>query len=207
MNATTVNSIIMSPISPTDARGCHTDRLSTVRDETIVPTTVLQNCSGLHRQSARVGHGDSVAGERPTHTDNPGGAGRPSNGSNRISPARARRGGGVLSARCRWPFGVYTRDREAKPGLDSLKQGVSPVQGFLTEPPHGESQLLVLNDIVRAVTGTVQWRAGDTGGSFDVSIEGGERWSGGTVSVPATARTVELELVGETVHAGNSYER
>ena len=103
-------------------------------------------------------------------------------------------------------FGVYTRDGEPKPARDSLKQALSPVQAFLTDPSDGESNLLVLNDTAQTVTGTVRWRAGDTGGSLDVSVEGGGHWSGGPVTIPDTAETVELELVGETVHAENSYE-
>lgn len=103
-------------------------------------------------------------------------------------------------------FGVYTRDGEPKPARDSLKQALSPVQAFLTDPSHGESSLLVLNDTAQAVTGTIRWRAGDAGGSLEVSARARKRWSGGPVTIPATAGTVELELVGETVHAENSYE-
>jgi len=103
-------------------------------------------------------------------------------------------------------FGVYTRDGEPKPARDSLARAFSPVQAFLTDPSGGESSVVVLNDTARAVTGTLRWRAGDAGGSLDVSAGGGERWRGGPVTIPASAGRVELELVGETVHAENSYE-
>ena len=103
-------------------------------------------------------------------------------------------------------FGVYTRHGEAKPARDTLARVFNPVQAFLGDPSPGNSSVLVVNDTGQTVRGTLRWRAGDAGDSLDVSVDGGDSWSGGPISIPATAETVDLELAGEQRHATNVYE-
>lgn len=102
-------------------------------------------------------------------------------------------------------FGVYGRDGEPKPARDVLARVYRPVQAFLTDPSPGDSPVLVVNDSPERVTGTLRWSAGGREGRLDVAVGAWSRWSGGPVSVPPTATTVDLELVGESVHAENVY--
>jgi beta-mannosidase len=103
-------------------------------------------------------------------------------------------------------FGVYGQGGQPKPARDALARAFHPVQAFLADPSPGDSTVVVINDTARPVRPTVRWRAGDAGDTLDVDIERRDRWSGGPISIPAAAETVELELVGENLHAENAYE-
>jgi len=102
-------------------------------------------------------------------------------------------------------FGVYNRDGEPKPARDVLARAYRPVQAFLADPSPGDSPVLVVNDSPEPVMGGLRWSAGEREGRLDVDIGAWNRWSGGPVSVPPTATTVDLELVGKSVHAANVY--
>ena len=169
---------------------------------------------GPSEETARAdGAGDGTSGETGesthTRTDNPDRQTEQATLLKTVSESLRRRRVGAVAFCLRDAggpaFGVYTRDGVAKSAQASLAQAFSPVQAFLTDPSHGESPVLVLNDTGRAVCGTLRWLAGDAEGSLDVSADAGGRWCGGPVPIPATAERVELELVSETVHTENSY--
>ena len=103
-------------------------------------------------------------------------------------------------------FGVYTRDGRPKPARDALARALCPVQAFLPDPSPGSSTVLVVNGTGRQVTTTLRWQAGNSGDTLDVTVDGGQHWTGGPISVPTTAETVTLELVDEDRHTGNTYE-
>jgi hypothetical protein len=103
-------------------------------------------------------------------------------------------------------FGVYARDGEPKPARDALARAFNPVRAFLTSPSPGDSPVLVVNDTAQSVTATLRWRAGDAGDTLSVAVDGGDRWTGGPISIPSTAETVTLELAGENLHTRNAYE-
>lgn len=102
-------------------------------------------------------------------------------------------------------FGVYDHGGEPKPARDVLARAYRPVQAFLTDPSPGDSPVVVVNDSPEQVRGTLRWSAGEREGRLDVAVGAWDRWSGGPVSVPPTATTVELELVGESTRAENVY--
>lgn len=103
-------------------------------------------------------------------------------------------------------FGVYTRDGEPKPARDALARTFDPVRPFLDAPTPGDSPVVVVNDTGRAVTATLGWQAGDAGDAIEVSVDSSSTWTGGPVSIPATAETVDLELVGDRLHSTNTYQ-
>lgn len=90
-------------------------------------------------------------------------------------------------------MGVYDRDGDRKAGGEALAQALAPVQAFLTDPSAGPSDVAVVNDGQTAVSATVNWTAGEDGGTLDVDVPTRGVRTAGTVDVPSGAEAVDLE--------------
>lgn len=102
-------------------------------------------------------------------------------------------------------MGVYTRDGTPKPAADALEQALRPIRAFLVDPSPGESDVVVLNDLPTSFPVTLAWAAGEESGEFETTVDGGGRWRGGPVSIPAeTTVVLELHVGDHTVET--SYE-
>jgi hypothetical protein len=102
-------------------------------------------------------------------------------------------------------FGVYERDGEPKPARDTLARAFEPVQAFLVEPSAGVNRVVVVNDTTGQVSGTLRWRAGDTGGTLDLTVESRGHWENGSLQVPPDADRIGLELVSDSHRVENRY--
>lgn len=104
-------------------------------------------------------------------------------------------------------FGVYENDGGEKDAVAALTSAFEPVQAFLATPGATESELVVVNDTDQRLTGELSWRAGDDGGSIDLTVADRDRWSGGPIELPAGAEEVTLELSADDYTVENRYAR
>lgn len=96
--------------------------------------------------------------------------------------------------------GVYTREGDPKPARDLLASVLAPVQAFVITPESSRSPVVVVNDRRHAVEGTLEWSAGDAGGTLELTVEPLDRWESDPISIPGGADAIDLSLTGESVH-------
>jgi hypothetical protein len=65
--------------------------------------------------------------------------------------------------------------------------------------------VVVVNDTTERVSGTLRWRAGDTGGTLDLTVESRGHWENGSLQVPPDADRIGLELVTDSHRVENRY--
>lgn len=102
-------------------------------------------------------------------------------------------------------MGVYTRDGTAKGAADAVTRALQPIQAVLADPTPGRSDVVVLNDLPKAFEVRLEWETDDESGEFEATVDGGDRWRGGPVSVPADD-TISLTLHVGTHRVENSYD-
>ena len=104
-------------------------------------------------------------------------------------------------------MGVFGEDGSKKLAADVLADAYRPIQAFLETPTESRSELVVVNDSARGRTVTVEWEAGDSEGSAELTVDASGRSPAGPIEIPSGAETVRLTVrVGDqTVH--NQYDR
>ncbi len=102
-------------------------------------------------------------------------------------------------------MGVYAADGAPKDAADALSTALQPIQAFLVDPTPGESDVVVVNDLPKAFDVTLTWTAGDERGELESTVDGGDRWRDGPVSVPRES-AVELTLQVGDHRIKNRYE-
>ena len=102
-------------------------------------------------------------------------------------------------------MGLYARDGTPKGAVEELARAMHPIQAFLADPSPGESDVVVINDLPTSFSVTLEWSAGEAGGEFEGTVDGGDRWQDGPVTVPEEG-AVELVLHVGDHRVENSYE-
>jgi hypothetical protein len=102
-------------------------------------------------------------------------------------------------------MGVYATDGTEKVAASRLTRAFEPVQALLADSTRGESDVVVVNDSVQSVSGTLSWTAGDDAGETDVSVPAAGRTVATTVTVPSDASTAELTLTTDDRTVTNEY--
>lgn len=91
-------------------------------------------------------------------------------------------------------MGVYSHDGTPKAAQDVLETAFEPTQVFLTDPAPGSNEVVVVTDRNDALTVTVQWSAGDSGDSTDVTVPEGDWRTTTSIAIPGDADTLTLSL-------------
>lgn len=93
-------------------------------------------------------------------------------------------------------MGVLSRDGTPKAGYEALAASYQPRVAVLHQYPTPNAKVAasVLNDAATELEATVAWSAGDRKDTVEVSLDPFDRVAIGSVSVPADADRVELEL-------------
>jgi len=104
-------------------------------------------------------------------------------------------------------MGVFGADGSKKTAADVVTDVFQPIQAFLETPSESRSELVVVNDTARGRTVTVEWEAGDSEGSAELTVDAAGRSPAGPIEIPSGTETVTL-----TVHVGeqtvqNQYDR
>jgi beta-mannosidase len=131
----------------------------------------------------------------------------------RVAETLRRRGADVLAAfalrdvRETGGMGVLGAAGHPKPGYEALADAYRPVQAVLDDTPRpGTAGVSVVNDGHERVEATVEWTAGDRGGSFDASVDPLDSARAGGLKIPDDAEAVRLELVVDGDRTTNTYD-
>jgi beta-mannosidase len=131
----------------------------------------------------------------------------------RVAETLRRRGADVLAAfalrdvRETGGMGVLDAAGHPKPGYEALADAYRPVQAVLDDTPRpGTAGVSVVNDGHERVEATVEWTAGDRGGSFDASVDPLDSARAGGLKIPDDAEAVRLELVVDGDRTTNTYD-
>ena len=103
-------------------------------------------------------------------------------------------------------MGVYGANGTPKASKDALAAAYSPIQAFLADPSTGDTEVVVRNDGPNGLTVTITWEAGGDSGTIEGTVDANGRWTGGPISIPNGATSVDLTLtVGDAV-VENTYD-
>lgn len=103
-------------------------------------------------------------------------------------------------------MGVYARDGTPKPAAEAVRVTFAPLQAFLGDGG-GSNEVVILNDIPRSLTASLEWEAGDETGSTSVEIPDRDRLEPEPLDIPGDAESVTLRLVTDHGTVENEYER
>ena len=104
-------------------------------------------------------------------------------------------------------MGVFGEDGSKKTAVGVLTDAYQPIQAFLESPDEAQSELVVVNDTSRGRTVTVEWEAGESDGSAELTVDAGGRSPAGSIEIPSGAETVTLTVrVGDQT-VQNQYDR
>jgi len=101
-------------------------------------------------------------------------------------------------------MGVLTRSGDRKAAADALEAAYEPIQAVLRDPAAGESDVVVVNDTPKDLTGTLFWQNGEGEGEVDVRIDAEDTATATTVRAGGH---VELTLQVGDHEVTNRYER
>jgi hypothetical protein len=101
-------------------------------------------------------------------------------------------------------MGVLTKSGGRKAAADALEAAYEPIQAVLRDPTAGESDVVVVNDTPKDLTGTLFWRNGEGDGEADVRVDAEDTTTATTVRANGH---VELTLRVGDHEVTNSYER
>ncbi|SNZ12285.1 beta-mannosidase [Natronoarchaeum philippinense] len=103
-------------------------------------------------------------------------------------------------------MGLLAADGGEKPAYSALADAYEPLQAVLDDTPRpGTVGVTVVNDTGEHAEATVEWTAGDRGGSFDATVEPLDSESAGGVKIPDGADEVVLTLSNDGEGVTNTY--
>lgn len=104
-------------------------------------------------------------------------------------------------------MGVLGTDGEAKPAYEAIASSYEPVQAVLDGPPEpGRVGITLCNDTADDIEATVGWRAGGESGETTVDVDPTDTASAGTVTIPASADRIDLDVSTADRSIRNRYD-